>query len=164
MWRQTTSALRILAARALDDSSAILAIDQKGDKQAEDMLRDIAAAGRTFILIDPRAPDTDRWQPISGDVGEIVARTVEPIKASEECYSDMLRLYLGVIARVLHHAGAWPPSLPFLIDCCQLRRFPKLLKLASGDPELHRRVTEAGEWIESQEGRKERAAGDRVHG
>ena len=119
------------------------------------MLRDIAAAaGRTFILIDPRAPDTDRWQPISGDVGEIVARTVEPIKASEEYYSDMLRLYLGVVARVLHHAGAWPPSLPFLIDCCQLRRFPKLLKLASDDPELHRRVTEAGEWIESQEGRK----------
>ena len=66
----------------------------------------------------------------------------------------MLRLYLGVVARVLHHAGAWPPSLPFLIDCCQLRRFPKLLKLASDDPELHRRVTEAGEWIESQEGRK----------
>ncbi len=80
-----------------------------------------AAAGRTFILIDPRATDTDRWQPISGDVGEIVARTVEPIKASEEYYSDMLRLYLGVVARVLHRAGCWPPSLPFLIDCCQLR-------------------------------------------
>ena len=124
------------------------------------MLRDIAAAaGRTFILIDPRSPDTDRWQPISGDVGEIVARTVEPIKASEEYYSDMLRLYLGVVARVLHHAGCWPPSLPFLIDCCQLRRFPKLLKLASDDPELHRRVTEAGEWIESQEGRKAVAGG-----
>ena len=152
---KTTSALRVVAARALGDHSAVLAIDQKGDEQAEEMLRDIAAsAGRTFILIDPRAPDTDRWQPISGAVGEIVARTVEPIKASEEYYSDMLRLYLGVVAQVLHHAGCWPPSLPFLIDSCQLRRFPKLLKLASGDPELHRRVTEAGEWIESQEGRK----------
>ena len=85
----------------------MLAIDQKGDEQAEQMLRDIAAAvGRTFVLIDPRSPDTDRWQPISGDVGEIVARIVEPIKASEEYYSDMLRLYLGVVARVLHHAGA----------------------------------------------------------
>ena len=92
-------------------------------------------------------------------VGEIVARAVEPIKASEEYYSDMLRLYLGVVARVLHHSGCWPPSLPFLIDCCQLRRFPKLLKLASDDPELHRRVTEAGEWIETQEGRKAVAGG-----
>ena len=123
------------------------------------MLRDIAAAAkRTFILIDPRAPDTDRWQPISGDVGEIVARTVEPIKASEEYYSDMLRLYLGVVARVLHHAGAWPPSLPFLIDCCQLRRFPKLLKLASDDPELHRRVTEAGDGSNPKKGAKRSAA------
>jgi hypothetical protein len=152
---KTTSALRVVAARALADHSAVLAIDQKGDEQAEEMLREIAAAaGRTFILIDPRAVDTDRWQPISGGVGEIVARTVEPIKASEEYYSDMLRLYLSVVARVLHHAGCWPPSLPFLIDCCQLRRFSKLLKLASGNPELHRRVTEAGEWIGSQEGRK----------
>ena len=96
---KTTSALRVVAARALHDHSAVLAIDQKGDEQAEQMLRDIAArGGRTFILIDPRSPDTDRWQPISGDVGEIVARTVEPIKASEEYYSDMLRLYLGVVA------------------------------------------------------------------
>ncbi len=152
---KTTSALRVVAARALADRSAVLAIDQKGAGQGEQMLRRIAAAaGRTFILIDPRAEDTDRWQPISGEVGEIVARTVEPIQASEEYYSDMLRLYLGVVARVLHHAGCWPPSLPFLIDCCQLRRIPKLLKLASSDPELHRRVKEAGEWIASQEGHK----------
>jgi hypothetical protein len=27
----------------------------------------------------------------------------------------MLRLYLGVAARVLEHAGCWPSSLPFLI-------------------------------------------------
>lgn len=43
----------------------------------------------------------------------------------------MLRLYLGVVARALHHAGCWPPSVPFLIDCSQLRRFPKLIKPAS---------------------------------
>ena len=135
----------------------MLAIDQKGDEQAEQMLRDIAAAaGRTFVLIDPRAPDTDRWQPISGDVGEIVARTVEPIKASEEYYSDMLRLYLGVVARVLHHAGCWPPSLPFLIDCCQLRRFPSSSSSHPTIPKLHRRVTEAGEWIEIPGGAQSR--------
>src|SRR4249920_1878416 len=81
---KTTSVLRVVAARALADHSAVLAIDQKGDEQAERMLRNIAAAADVpFILIDPRAPDTDRWQPISGSVGEVVARTVEPIKASE---------------------------------------------------------------------------------
>ena len=157
---KTTSALRIVAARTLADRSAVLAIDQKGDEQAERTLRDIAAAAEVpFILIDPRAPDTDRWQPISGEVGDVVARVVEPIKASEEYYSDMLRLYLGVVARVLEHAGCWPPSLPFLIDCCQLRRFPRIRELCSDDHELLRRVAEAGDWISSPEGRKAVAGG-----
>jgi hypothetical protein len=152
---KTTTVLRVVAARALADDSAVLAIDQKGDEQAERMLRNIAAdASVPFILIDPRAAHTDRWQPISGSVAEVVARTVEPIKASEEYYSDMLRLYLGVIAQVLKHANRWPPSLPFLIDCCQLRRFPRVLELAAGDPELRRRVEEAGDWISTPEGRK----------
>jgi hypothetical protein len=152
---KTTSALRVIAARSLADRSAVLAVDQKGDEQAEQTLRDIAAAANVpFILIDPRAPDTDRWQPISGEVGEVVARVVEPIKASEEYYSDMLRLYLGVVARVLEHADCWPPSLPFLVDCCQLSRFPQLRDLCSGDEELRRRVLEAGEWIGTAEGRK----------
>jgi hypothetical protein len=147
--------LRVVAARALADRSAVFAIDQKGDEQAEGMLREIAAAaGRAFILIDPRAKNTDRWQPISGEVGDVVARTVEPIKASEEYYSDMLRLYLGVVSGVLWHAGMWPPSLPFLIDCCQLPRFGQLLDLSSGDPDLRRRVEDAGDWICSSEGRK----------
>src|SRR5205807_10379446 len=135
--------------------SAVLAVDQKGDEHAERALRSIAAvAGVPFILIDPRAADTDRWQPISGDVGEVVARTVEPIKASEEYYSDMLRLYLGVVARVLHDKGLWPPSLPFLTDCCQLRRVAALKKLTVGDPELRRRIVEASEWVSSPEGQK----------
>jgi TraM recognition site of TraD and TraG len=152
---KTTTALRVVAARALADHSAVFAIDQKGDEKAEEMLRDIAAAGqRKFILIDPRASDTDRWQPISGDVGDVVARTVEPIQANEEYYSDMLRLYLGVVARVLWHAGFWPPSLPFLIDCCQLSRHHQLLELASGDQDLYARLAEAGDWIGSPEGRK----------
>jgi hypothetical protein len=157
---KTTSALRIVAARALADRSAVLAIDQKGDAQAERTLREVAAAaGTPFILIDPRAADTDRWQPISGDVAEVVARVVEPIKASEEYYSDMLRLYLGVVARVLEHAGCWPPSLPFLIDCCQLRRFPRIRDLCTDDDELKRRVAEAGDWISTQDGRKAVAGG-----
>jgi hypothetical protein len=152
---KTTTALRVVAARALADGSAVFAIDQKGDQQAEQMLREIAAAAqRKFILIDPRAPDTDRWQPISGAVSDVVARTVEPIQASEEYYSDMLRLYLGVVARVLWHAGFWPPSLPFLIDCCQLSRHKQLLELASGDQDLVGRLEEAGDWIGSVEGRK----------
>ena len=152
---KTTTALRVAAARALADRSAVLAVDQKGDEAAERTLRAIAAAaGVPFILIDPRAQDTDRWQPLSGEVGEVVARAVEPIKATEEYYSDMLRLYLGVVARVLHDSGRWPPSLPFLIDCCQLRRLGALRQLATGDEELRRRVDEAGEWISSADGRK----------
>jgi hypothetical protein len=157
---KTTSALRIVAARALADRSAVLAIDQKGDAQAEHTLRQVAAAASVpFILIDPRAADTDRWQPISGDVGEVVARVVEPIKASEEYYSDMLRLYLGVVTRVLEYAGCWPPSLPFLIDCCQLRRLRRLRELCANDEELLRRVDEADDWISSLEGRKAVAGG-----
>lgn len=152
---KTTTALRVAAARALADRSAVLAIDQKGDEAAERTLRAIAAAaGVPFILIDPRARDTDRWQPLSGEVGEVVARAVEPIKATEEYYSDMLRLYLSVVARVLHDSGRWPPSLPFLIDCCQLRRLGALRELAAGNEALRRRVDEAGEWISSAEGRK----------
>ena len=49
---KTTSALRVVAARALHDHSAVLAIDQKGDEQAEQMLRDIAASGRTHVHPD----------------------------------------------------------------------------------------------------------------
>lgn len=129
----------------------MLAIDQKGDEQAERTLRDIAAvADVPFILIDPRAQDTDRWQPISGEVGDVVARVVEPIKATEEYYSDMLRLYLGVIARVLEHAGCWPPSLPFLVDCCQLRRFRRIRELCADNEELLRRVAEADDWVRSR--------------
>ncbi len=157
---KTTSALRIVAARALADRSAVLAIDQKGDAQAEQTLREIAAAaGSPFVLIDPRAADTDRWQPISGDVADVVARVVEPIKASEEYYSDMLRLYLGVVARVLEHAACWPPSLPFLIDCCQLRRFPRVRDLCADNEEFKRRVSEAGDWISTPDGRKAVAGG-----
>jgi hypothetical protein len=157
---KTTTALRVVAARALADRSAVMAIDQKGDEPAERILRDMASvAGVPFILIDPRAPDTDRWQPISGDIGEAVARTVEPIKASEEYYSDMVRLYLGVVARVLHHAGCWPPSLPFLIDSCQLARHARLLELSITDVDLNQQVAEAGEWIRSQEGRMAVAGG-----
>ncbi|MGH2914977.1 MAG: arylamine N-acetyltransferase [Solirubrobacteraceae bacterium] len=136
------------------------ALIRKGDAQAELMLRTIAAAAHPpFVLIDPRAPDSDRWQPVSGTVGEVVARAVEPIKAGEEYYSDMLRLYLGVVTQVLEHAGCWPPSLPFLIDCCQLQRFARIRKLASGDDELARRVGEAGDWIASADGRKAVAGG-----
>ncbi|MGH2928151.1 MAG: TraM recognition domain-containing protein, partial [Solirubrobacteraceae bacterium] len=157
---KTTTALRIVASRALADHSAILAIDQKGDSEAEQMLRTIAAAAHVpFVLIDPRAPDSDRWQPVSGTVGEVVARAVEPINASEEYYSDMLRLYLGVVTQVLEHAGCWPPSLPLLIDCCQLQRFAQIRKLAAGDDDLLRRVAEAGDWTASPDGRKAVAGG-----
>ncbi|PZR86184.1 MAG: hypothetical protein DLM67_24330, partial [Candidatus Nephthysia bennettiae] len=157
---KTTTALRVVAARALADRSAVLAIDQKGDEPAERALRYIAAAaGVPFILIDPRARDTDRWQPISGTVGEVVARAVEPIKASEEYYSDMLRLYLAVVAGALEHAGYWPPSLPFLIDSCQLTRLPRVRELCTFDDDLSARITDAEAWISTPDGRRAVAGG-----
>jgi len=64
---KTTTARRLLAARTLAHGAAALLIDQKGDPEDEQQLRRIAAAaGRPFVLFDPRDPDTDRWQPLWG--------------------------------------------------------------------------------------------------
>jgi len=61
---KTTTARRVLAARTLMHRAAALLIDQKGDPEDEHQLRRIAAAaGRPFVLFDPRDQHTDRWQP-----------------------------------------------------------------------------------------------------
>jgi hypothetical protein len=61
---KTTSALRAAAGRTVKDDAALFFVDQKGDPDAEAFLRRLASAtGRAFILIDPKAADTDHWQP-----------------------------------------------------------------------------------------------------
>jgi hypothetical protein len=78
-----------------------------------------------FVLIDPQDPASDRYQPLWGTPSQVAARAVEPIKQSEPYYYDILRVQLDVVARVLHAADRWPPSIPFLIDAAHPDRLPQ---------------------------------------
>ncbi len=103
----------------------ISSTSQRGDPLAREFLPRLAAAlGVPFILFDPRAEDTDHWQPLWGDrPAEVVARVLAGIETSEPYYADVLRLHVGIIANVLHIAGYWPPSFPLLVDASQLTQF-----------------------------------------
>jgi hypothetical protein len=157
---KTTSALRVAAARGLADHSAVIFIDQKVDRPAEAVLRQLAArAGRRFILIDPEDPDTDRWQPLWGAPADVVARAVEAIaQGSERYYPDMLRYHVGLVAEVLYASGAWPPAFSLLVDACQLQQFAAVLALARSLGEEHGELLESCEahldLVESREGRE----------
>ena len=119
-------------AASLKDHAALFFVDQKGDPDAEAFLRDLAAAiGVPFILFDPRADDSDHWQPLWGErPAEVVARVLAGIQTSEPYYADVLRLHVGIVASVLHAAGYWPPSFPLLVEASQLARFDRVVALA----------------------------------
>jgi hypothetical protein len=157
---KTTSALRAAAGRVVKDRAALLFVDQKGDPHAEAFLRDLAAAtGVTFLLFDPRADDSDHWQPLWGQrPAEIVARVLSGIQTSEPYYADVLRLHVGIVARVLHAAGYWPPSFPLLVEASQLAGFDRVVALArerkDTDPDVWRRVENHARFIASREGEK----------
>ena len=161
---KTTTARRLLAERTLAHGAAALLIDQKGDPEDEEQLRRIAAAaGRPFVLFDPRDPGTDRWQPLWGAPGDVAARAVEPIKTSEPYYADVLRQHLNLIVEVLHACDRWPPSFPLLVDAARSNRYETICDLAAGlgDEQrlLQRRVEEHAEWVRSREGKKDLAGG-----
>lgn len=162
---KTTTARRVLAARTLVHDAAALLIDQKGDPEDEVQLRRIAAAaGRPFVLFDPRDRNTDRWQPLWGTPADVAARAVEPIKKSEPYYADVLRQHLNLIVAVLHAADRWPPSFPFLVDAAHADRYKTICELAdkldpNGHGALQRRVEQHGNWVDSHEGRKDLAGG-----
>jgi TraM recognition site of TraD and TraG/Type IV secretion-system coupling protein DNA-binding domain len=161
---KTTTARRLLAARTLAHGAAALLIDQKGDPEDEEQLRRIAAAaGRPFVLFDPRDPDTDRWQPLWGAPADVAARAVEPIKKSEPYYADVLRQHLNLIVEVLHAADRWPPSFPLLVDAARANRYETICDLAVGLGDeyraLKRRVEEHAEWVASRDGKKDLAGG-----
>jgi hypothetical protein len=156
---KTTSARRLLAARTLDQGAAALLIDQKGDPADERELRRLAAAaGRPFILFDPRDPEhSDRWAPLWGRPGDVAARAVEAIKTSEPYYADALRQHINLIVDVLHAADRWPPSFPFLVSAAGDREWPTIRGLAErldGDRHagLRRRVEDHAGWVSSREG------------
>jgi hypothetical protein len=161
---KTTTARRLLAARTLAHGAAALLIDQKGDPEDEQQLRRIAAAaGRPFVLFDPRDSDTDRWQPLWGAPADVAARAVEPIKTSEAYYADVLRQHLNLIVEVLHAADRWPPSFPLLVDAARANRYETICDLAAGLGDeyrlLKRRVEEHAEWVSSRDGKKDLAGG-----
>jgi hypothetical protein len=155
---KTTSALRAAAGRALKDHAALFFVDQKGDPLAREFLPRLAAAlGVPFILFDPRAEDTDHWQPLWGDrPAEVVARVLAGIETSEPYYADVLRLHVGIVANVLHAAGYWPPSFPLLVDASQLTQFDRVAALArehaSTHPDLSRRVQNHARFVAGREG------------
>ncbi|MGI9097117.1 MAG: TraM recognition domain-containing protein [Solirubrobacteraceae bacterium] len=162
---KTTSVLRAAAGRTLTDGSALLWVDPKGDPPTETFLRRLAATTRRpFVLFDPHAADTDRWQPLWGDrPSEVVARLVAGIRTSEPYYADTLRQHVSLVATILHDAGYWPPSFLLLVEASQLRRFDRTIMLArrirDTQPELWRRVSDHGEWVVSREGAKALSGG-----
>jgi hypothetical protein len=157
---KTTSALRIAAGRVAKDHAALFFVDQKGDPQTEEFSRRLAVATqRPFILFDPRAADTDHWQPLWGQrPAEVVARVLAGIQTSEPYYADTLRQHVGIVASVLHAAGHWPPSFPLLIEASQLGAFDRVVALAcqheQTDPQLWRRVGHQAKFVASAEGVK----------
>jgi energy-coupling factor transporter ATP-binding protein EcfA2 len=151
---KTTTARRVLAARVLSERSGLVIVDQKGDQADVDAMRRLAAAaGVPFILFDSQDPSTDRWQPLWGSPGAVMARATEAIKESEPYYYAVLRKHLDVVCKVLCAADRWPPSVPLLIDACHPERYPVLLALAQGLGERHaaiRRSAELhGHWVKT---------------
>ena len=161
---KTTTARRLIAARTLAQHAALLVLDQKGDQEDVAQMQLLAAkAGVPFLLFDSQDPQTDRWQPLWGTPDGVAARCVEPVRQSEPYYYDALRRHLDIVCKVLHSTGRWPPSVPFLIDCCQPLRYPALLELAKQLPDQHatltRRATEHGRYVQSPQGIKDLSGG-----
>jgi len=161
---KTTTARRLIAGRTLAQHAALLVLDQKGDEEDVGQMQLLAAkAGVPFLLFDSQDPRTDRWQPLWGTPDGVAARCVEPVRQSEPYYYDSLRRHLDIVCKVLHGAGRWPPSVPFLIDCCQPLRYPALLELAKQLPDEHdalmRRATEHGRYVQSPQGIKDLSGG-----
>ncbi|MGO9903930.1 MAG: type IV secretion system DNA-binding domain-containing protein, partial [Solirubrobacteraceae bacterium] len=154
---KTTTARRVIAARTLAQKAALLILDQKGDQgDVEQMRRLAAAAGVPFILLDSQDPNTDRWQPLWGTPDSVAARCVEPIKATEQYYYDVLRGHLDIVCKVLHASDRWPPSVPFLIDACSPESYPAILAMAEALPaaqyRLSRRAQRHARYVNSKEG------------
>ncbi len=81
---KTTTARRLVAGRTLTQNSALFVLDQKGDREDVEQMRQLAAvAGVPFVLFDSQDPETDRWQALWGSPDKVASRAVEPIKQSE---------------------------------------------------------------------------------
>lgn len=154
---KTTTARRLIAGRTLAQKAALLVLDQKGDPQDVEHMKVLAAAaGVPFILFDSQDPETDRWQPLWGSPDGVAARAVEPIKQSEPYYYDVLRRHLDVVAKVLHAAEMWPPSVPLLVDACLPNNYQGIARISGQLSDEHavlkRRVAAHGVYVQSARG------------
>ena len=161
---KTVSARRWLLARILADGVGVLATDPKGDRGlARDLEHAARAVGRPFVLLDPRAQDGDRWNPLwSDDTGAVVSRLVAPIGAGEgnaRYYADLLQIHLGTVAAGLQAAGLWPANLPLLLHAAQLSQYDELLHRVRDrhgeDAEITARLREHRSVISLPEGRRD---------
>jgi hypothetical protein len=165
---KTVSARRWLLARILADGAAAVATDPKGDRDLEHDLRHAARlVGRPFVLLDPRDPNSDRWNPLwSHDTGAVVSRLVAPIAAGEgnaRYYADLLQIHLGIVTAGLQAADLWPASMPLLLEAAQLSSYDALIALvkhACGpDAEITQRMRAHRAIIASPEGKRDLAGG-----
>ncbi len=162
---KTTSVLRAVAGRVVKDNAALLVIDQKGDDPTEEFMRALAAAvGRPFVLFDPRADDTDRWQPIWGEQpAEVAARLVAGIRLEVAYYGDLLRSHVTIVLRVMHASGHWPPSFEAVVGASRMSAFPRVVALAKtirdDNPRLWRQVEEQRKFLDSAKNREALGSG-----
>ena len=165
---KTVSARRWLLARILADGVAAVVTDPKGDPDLERDLRHAARlVGRPFLLLDPRDPNSDHWNPLwSQDTGAVVSRLVAPIAAGDgnaRYYADLLQIHLGIVTAGLQAAGLWPASMPLLLEAAQLSSYDELVAVvrhACGqDAEVTRRMRAHRAIIASPEGKRDLAGG-----
>jgi hypothetical protein len=131
---KTVSARRWLLTRILADRVGALVLDPKGDRGLEHDLRAAARlAARPLVVLDPRDPESDRWNPLwSDDTGAVVSRLVAPIgdgDGNARYYADLLQVHLGAVAAGLRAAGLWPANVPLLLDAARLENLDRLVDL-----------------------------------
>jgi len=161
---KTTTARRLIAARTLAQNAALLVLDQKGDREDVEQMKQLAAvAGVPFVLFDSQDAGTDRWQPLWGSPDKVASRAVEPIKQSEPYYYDVLRRHLDIVCKVMHAGKMWPPSIPLLVDASQPANYDQILQITDrlGDEhaQLKRRAIGHGRYVESSRGTQDLSGG-----
>jgi len=162
---KTTSVLRAAAGRVAADNTGLLVLDQKGDEPTLQFMQALAAKlGRPFVLFDPRAKDTDRWQPLWGDQpDESAARLVSGIKLDNPYYGDLLRQHVTIVLRVMYAAGHWPPSVESVVSMSMIDKFDRVAALAKkvrdDHPRLWRKVEDHRQFLSAAKAQSDLAGG-----
>lgn len=128
---KTTSGLRWAATRVLGDRTALLVVDPKGDRVVADYLRRLSAfSGRPLVVFDALSETSDRWNVLwSRAPGMNAERLMAPLTFSEVYYRDVLRNQLSGVLHALQAVGAWPPTMPLVIEAVQPQSVGRLVAL-----------------------------------